>query len=347
MRKRITILLLVTVVAGILAIRISLEVNGRRLMAYGYTWEHYRFAGERLPGQIACNGNGLAIVGTDNGHVYRSTDSGETWSRADNGIRNCWIQSAAITPDGILYVGSGRGVYRSADRGSHWALANEGLDNLGISALAADSNGTVYACTSEHTLLCKESDCAQWERIDCGAVRGNCHRLALDSKGDIYVGTYQAKLFRSTDHGGSWENIPIQRSGERYGRIDEIVIAPSGTIYIRDEDRILRLRFRSHQWTELSAATPFTWLTGSPRFSTLAIADHGRLIAASDQGFFVSDNEGDLLVLSPSSARRFANPIPIRVWSITADRSGRLYAIANGSAVFCGIRTLPQHDRKP
>ena len=55
--------------------------------------------------------------------VYRSNDTGLTWTQTISGITDTSLISAAVTSKGILFAGSAKGsVYRSSDGGEQWTL---------------------------------------------------------------------------------------------------------------------------------------------------------------------------------------------------------------------------------
>jgi photosystem II stability/assembly factor-like uncharacterized protein len=86
--------------------------------------------------------------------LFKSTDSGASWSPINVGLRdlldtrapvNALILDPAHTD--ILYVAtSGYGVFKSSDGGATWAPFNDGLTHLDVRALAI-AGGAVYAGT--------------------------------------------------------------------------------------------------------------------------------------------------------------------------------------------------------
>ena len=105
------------------------------------------------------NGQRL-YAGTDNG-VYTSTDGGETWNEASQGLTSSANTALAVFSlvsdpnDGaILYAGTSSGVYRSTNAGASWEAANTGLSVSAyfrtiIPSLALDPHNSqlLYAAT--------------------------------------------------------------------------------------------------------------------------------------------------------------------------------------------------------
>ncbi len=67
--------------------------------------------------------------------LYRSSDSGATWSRAP-GIKEDEVEAVALAANGKVFCGTFDGVFMSADEGSTWTALNEGLMNTDVRALA-------------------------------------------------------------------------------------------------------------------------------------------------------------------------------------------------------------------
>ena len=91
--------------------------------------------------------------GTSAGHVFKSTDGGNTWTLADgtqtagnvNAIPDIPAHSVAIDPnDGQrIYVGTDLGVFVSLDGGANWARETTGFSNTVVESLTAVNNNGV------------------------------------------------------------------------------------------------------------------------------------------------------------------------------------------------------------
>src|SRR5208337_2961150 len=72
-------------------------------------------------------------VGTIGNGLWRSTDSGETFSRASEGMFvECHVRALAVHTHEphILYLGSEQGLFRSRNAADHWDRVNSPLDGL-------------------------------------------------------------------------------------------------------------------------------------------------------------------------------------------------------------------------
>jgi len=91
-------------------------------------------------------------VGTEQAGIFKTVDSGATWSASNAGISDPWTQTLAIngaTPQ-ILYAGTRHGgIFKTRDGATTWYPVNRGLRGSNIAVLAVDptSPTTVYAAT--------------------------------------------------------------------------------------------------------------------------------------------------------------------------------------------------------
>ncbi|RIE17323.1 hypothetical protein SMC1_02485, partial [Candidatus Cryosericum septentrionale] len=95
------------------------------------------------------SGEGPAAVGS--GGVFRSTNSGATWTAANTGLMTQRVFSLVINPltPTTLYAVTGSSVFRSTDSGATWTAVNTGLTNTNVWSLAINPKtpATLYAGT--------------------------------------------------------------------------------------------------------------------------------------------------------------------------------------------------------
>ena len=99
----------------------------------------------------------VIYAGTDqyDGGIFKSTDGGASWSKADNGLPYTNILSLAIDlkNTNIIYAGTwGDGVFKSTDGGESWKKLSEGMPEYTyVYTLAIDPKNTdiIYAGTGD------------------------------------------------------------------------------------------------------------------------------------------------------------------------------------------------------
>lgn len=83
-------------------------------------------------------------------NVRKSTDGGQTWSDASNGLPDIPVNTLVWDPvfPGQIWAGTDVGMYLSSDEGATWYPYNNGMPNVAVFSLAANRNThTVLACT--------------------------------------------------------------------------------------------------------------------------------------------------------------------------------------------------------
>ena len=143
------------------------------------------------------------------GGVYRSTDGGRTWNKADTGLPGPDPNGLAVDPTGVVYAAFTAGVYMSSDGGSTWAAVNHGLPSTPdarVLAIDPSAPGTLYVGIDRYGVY-KSSNAGQtWRPASAGLTAKAVRALtvAASRPRTLYVGTENGGVFRSTDGAQSW-----------------------------------------------------------------------------------------------------------------------------------------------
>ncbi|NPA89843.1 MAG: hypothetical protein GXO55_00085 [Chloroflexi bacterium] len=212
------------------------------------------------------------------GQIYRTTDSGQTWSRVSQNLpHGLRILKIALDPHdtNTLYLLSGEGrfaagpkvVYRSTDGGLHWTRIASNLGDVMDVATAPDISGRVYITTYD---------------------------ADPDGPGD---------LFRSDNRGRTWSHI-ARRGGRIWlvpGRPQIIrLIDPFHQFPWDDRNGVWESVDGGHTWKRVSRVddwdTGWTHAYWAYNSEVQAIgedlSDPKRLYMATSQFIFTTDNEG-------------------------------------------------------
>jgi photosystem II stability/assembly factor-like uncharacterized protein len=246
---------------------------------------------------------GTVYLGTSDGHVFASEDSGSHWElRSRAGTRTDTVVAAlAAAPrvPGKLFAavwfreaGAGGGVFRSDDGGRTWVHA--GLPGEAVRALefSASQPGTMFAGTRSGVFRSRDEG-RNWERIsppDDPELR-NVDSIAVDPVQPdlIYAGTYHLP-WKTTDGGKTWKSIAaglIDDSDIMSLRVDA---ANPARVYLSACSGIYRSDNRGEQWTKLQgipyAARRTQAIVQDP-------ADPLILYAATTEGLWVTRDAGE------------------------------------------------------
>jgi photosystem II stability/assembly factor-like uncharacterized protein len=245
-------------------------------------------------------------LGTADGILYRSDDSGVSWSRLNPGfpLRGCSLDEIAIDPRGTVYVGyrevsgSGGGVARSVDGGQSFTLL-KGIEGESVRALAlSPSNRRVIAAGALTGVFLSRDAGESWKRItpDQADLR-NIESLAFDPDDPrvLYAGTWHL-AWKTRDGGATW--LPIHQ-----GMIDDsdvmtltVLGADPRILYATACSGIYRSTDAGEHWTKLRGI-PFS----SRRTRAFALAGIEKLLlAGTTEGLWISDDGGEQWFRSPA-----------------------------------------------
>ena len=113
--------------------------------------------------------------------VYRSTDSGTTWTPLDVPSSSLVFTTIdPVTPTTVYAAGSG--VYKSTDGGRSWAQSDVGLSDSAVSALVIDPAAptTLYAGTRGHGVFRSTDAGASWAAFSGGMTSLSIGALVID-----------------------------------------------------------------------------------------------------------------------------------------------------------------------
>ncbi|HQI47907.1 MAG TPA: FG-GAP-like repeat-containing protein [bacterium] len=182
-----------------------------------------------------------------------------------------------------------------------WQLANDQPFTVSNSALAP--LGDIYVLAKG--LYSSQDNGFTWQRLPTPADALLDHApLAVNSRGDVFIAGYHSGpvLYRSRDHGRSWQTIMLTGSCS----IDRIFIDPADRLFVLTASGCLPRCFRSDDegmhWSALrDDLSCFAFVNGKTYAGTnkgffLASADHGDSWA--DSTFFCPEVLTDLVVNS-------------------------------------------------
>jgi photosystem II stability/assembly factor-like uncharacterized protein len=186
-------------------------------------------------------------MGSTGGGVWKTTDSGETWTNVsdDQGFGSASVGAVAVAPSdpNVVYAGmgsacirgnvsAGDGVYRSTDAGKTWTHAGlEEAGQIGDVQVHPDDPDRVFVAALGHAFgpneqrgVFRSTDGGDtWEKVLYVSEKAGAVDLALDPTNPriLFAGIWQAErkpwtlisggegsgLYRSTDGGDTWTEV--------------------------------------------------------------------------------------------------------------------------------------------
>ncbi len=197
------------------------------------------------------------------------------WEKT-NGLDNIIIYSLAINSNGDIFAGADTsyGVFRSTDNGDNWLEL--GLDTLKTTGIVIKPSGEILLITLDHYMgggvfhsLDNGNNWTALEFTNAGSS------IAINSSGDIFVGTLSSGVYRSTDDGSNWIQI---NQGLTDTHPLSLAIKSSGEIFVGTINGVFRSTDNGDNWVLANQG-----ITNNQILS-LGINSNGNLFAGTSGG---------------------------------------------------------------
>jgi 7,8-dihydropterin-6-yl-methyl-4-(beta-D-ribofuranosyl)aminobenzene 5'-phosphate synthase len=194
--------------------------------------------------QVDPHDAGRIYAGSWGHNVLRSLDAGKTWAPIHNGLETLSVHAFGVHPSDPrrLYAGTVEDVYRSSDGGETWqatALAERPLTTLALLIQPATA-AWMLAGTTDGVYLSLDGG-QTWRPAGRKSLDATVTSLALvmeDARWPaILAGTEHHGLYRSADHGVSWQPWGLQATS-----VYAILVDGAGTVWLGTDQGVFRDR---------------------------------------------------------------------------------------------------------
>lgn len=317
------------------------------------------------------------------GGVYRTTSSGNAWTRVEVGLPEALTNTAlvAATTAPVLYLATSNQVYRSGNGGDLWVpLASPpGLSSTFVTLALRRGSSNALVAASNKQLHASSDGGASWNTTAALPPNGPWYTsVGYASDGTLYAGfSYSdpavfggAHIIRSTTGGASWAATPAQPAG--FFGLTQILSSPLDPLrlFATDGNGIATSTNGGVSWSTVALPPTGTSCLVN-RIAAHPTIAAGLLLACSRSGLHVTAN-ADLaapvwqnfgtangfsvngsqppqiaaLVVHP------AFPATPRIWAgasdgglLTTSNGGTSWSTANTGFVSTNIRALATHPR--
>jgi photosystem II stability/assembly factor-like uncharacterized protein len=246
--------------------------------------------------------SGTVYAGTDEG-LYKSTNSGSTWSHLANDFSGVPVYDLAINASSpaILYAATDNGIYKTTNSGTSWSAINSGINQNGSTgpfarAIAINQvtptnlYAGVYSGVGNDIEVYKSTNSGStWVQVNRTLANTSVLSLAFDPQEPsiVYAGTSTMAVLKSTDRGVSWREA---NEGFTNFLVTTVAVNPDdSTVYAGTASGLF-----------LSTDSGETWEAASPNPEIYSIAvdpfDTAKVYTGTNHGIFVTSDAGETWV---------------------------------------------------
>jgi photosystem II stability/assembly factor-like uncharacterized protein len=203
---------------------------------------------------LALSPSGIFAPNAGQGPLWRTTDSGLSWTRG-RGINAAHVSDIAASPKVpglVLAATDADAMQRSTDGGMTWSSARTGLPSAQVFAVAFDTKtpSIAFATTNADGTFRSTDSGKTWTKLGGGAP--NLATLLQSDRlkpGRVYAG-YSSQMYISKDSGGTWNPLPTAGLGSFF-YVRSIIPDPAapGAIYATGDYGIYHLADGASSWT--------------------------------------------------------------------------------------------------
>jgi hypothetical protein len=233
------------------------------------------------------------------GPVYKSTDSGMTWTTIDTGIAGQLVHVLASHPQmpATLYAGTNRGVFKTTDAGNHWHLSTGIISLYRIYGLAVDpaNPANLFAAGNGAggNYIFKSTDAGlTWKAVSLGFNDSVLAAVLIHPNNPaILYARDELRVYRSTDGGDHWNIILTTPSLDFHTPADLKLdpLTPS-TLYWASAHRFYKTIDGGNNWVEMGEL--FYDLGVRPWGFTIDPVHPSVVYAQTDAGILLKSTDG-------------------------------------------------------
>ncbi|MCL2877152.1 MAG: hypothetical protein FWF13_00035 [Acidobacteria bacterium] len=259
------------------------------------------FGGDVRSLLIDASASATVYLGTSNGEIYKSVDSGKSWKVLTPGIEQpAYVIDTLVQhprDSGHIYAGAwdlyseGGGLFESRDAGATWTrikLPHESTAVRGI-ALCRDKPSYMLVATTGGVFLSKDGG-AEWSGVG-GNLLTKAHSVAVDpiDPDILYVGTWRLG-YVSRDMGKSW--TLVEKGMPLDSDIFSMTIRPDNPSVVFGSacSGVYRSDDGLQSWTRLRVLP--NQFTIRAQIIHLDPTNFSRVYTGTTEGLYVSENDG-------------------------------------------------------
>jgi hypothetical protein len=134
-----------------------------------------------------------------------SNDSGDTWTGMTKGLPEEIMAGAILATENTYFLGTSQGLFRGSAKLPVPGWHKEILQPSFVTGVFPGKQGP-YAISSWNGIYRFQPSTGQWNQIDKGLKDKSSYAVLETKQGHIYTGS-ESGIYRSTDHGLTWQHL--------------------------------------------------------------------------------------------------------------------------------------------
>ena len=159
---------------------------------------------------LTIDANNILYAATEmySGQMYKSTDQGETWVQCNTGLPNDEVSGLECSNNTVFVSYKNAGIYRSTNAGVNWELTSSQIPNFEFNALSKTVDGKILSATSGGVFYSQNLG-SNWIKPNNSITHLEITSINFTKNSNLFVGTNNGGIFRSTDQGQNWEQFEL------------------------------------------------------------------------------------------------------------------------------------------
>ncbi len=161
--------------------------------------------------------------------VYRSSDHGDNWVEANNGLSTTGDKRDLVIKNGIIYVVcEGEGIFYSTDYGDNWLIFSDESQTPGVTWIEIIDNLFFASSLTGYGIYRSPFESASWTTIINGFPHAPVTFFHTNAN-TLFAGSMVDGIFRTTNNGLSWTKHGFSNAWTSLTSIDNLVFAGVGS----------------------------------------------------------------------------------------------------------------------
>ncbi|MDO8549089.1 MAG: hypothetical protein Q7S39_02915 [Ignavibacteria bacterium] len=171
---------------------------------------------------ITIAGNSTTLFAGTFTNLFRSTDSGVTWSSVKS---NIYIDEI-ITVNEDAFAATGSGVFHSTDYGSTWLNVTSDLPDTNIAAIES-LGSALFVSVFGRGIYKSTNNGASWDSAKTGLTSDEINFLSSDGTNLYAAFSGKAEIFYSTNGGLNWSKADLIGGNSSFENVLSLFASPS------------------------------------------------------------------------------------------------------------------------